>query len=102
MPFFFMLPLWLVCVLLGITFLFFPRLRFLSAHILLGSTIGLLVSFGLSTLALILLPKTAVSGWIVLVGYLAGIAIGGAIGIAIGVLAAKKLNNLVASRKPSN
>jgi hypothetical protein len=102
MPFFFILPLWLVCLLLGIVLLFLPKLRFLSAHILLGSTIGLLLSFGLSTLALILLAKTAVSGWVVLIGYLAGIGFGGAIGIAVGIFAAKKLNGLIASRRLSN
>ena len=97
-----MVPVWMSFVLLGVAVLFLPRFRFLSAHLILSSTLGLVFSFGMSTMALILLPHATANRWIVLLGYLAGIGLGGLIGIVIGTLMANKLNKLISGKKYSN
>jgi hypothetical protein len=103
MPYFFIAPFWLLCIVAGVVLLFLPRLRFLSAYFLLGSTAGLLCSVALSTALLVLLPKilpsAPASGYVLLAGYLGGIGVGGLIGIGLGLLAARKLNLLIARRR---
>ena len=95
MPFFFLLPLWAFCVLVGIGMLFFARLRFLACYVLLGSTGGLLVSFLLS-LALLFFVGKFLAGtklaWLAAVAYLTAIPAGGLVGIAVGGLLAHRLN----------
>jgi hypothetical protein len=95
MPFFFIVPLWIVCIVAGVAFLFSARFRFLSIYILLGSTAGLFLSFLLSLLFLFVAAKlvggTPVA-WIALLAYLAGIPIGGAVGIIGGAILARKIN----------
>ena len=95
MPFFFIVPLWILCVLTGVILLFFKRFRFLSMYLLLSSTGGLLASFLLS-LALLFLTAKFVGGtsvaWLALFAYLAGILLGGAVGIIAGTLLARRFN----------
>jgi hypothetical protein len=102
MPFFFIAPIWLVIVIVGI-FLFISRsLRHLSSYLILASTFGLITSLVISTAILFLVPlafavlglnSPGVLGVIALSGaYLGGIGIGGIIGIISGILLARKIN----------
>ena len=95
MPFFFIVPVWMLVVMVGVALLFSRRLRFLSSYLLLSSTLGLLLSF-LMSLALLLIAgkvfgNTSVA-WIALLAYLAGMFVGGLIGIVAGLFVARKLN----------
>jgi hypothetical protein len=94
-PFFFIVPPWLLFVVAGILLLFSSRLRFLSSYLVLSATLGLFFAFLLS-LAFLLLGAKLVGGtsvaWISLLAYLFGIAAGGAIGIIAGVILARGLN----------
>jgi hypothetical protein len=97
MPFFFILPIWLLCVVVGLALCFFKQFRFLSSYLVLSSTGGLILSFALSTFLLWLGPRflSNASGWaglILIAAYLAGIAIGGFVGIIAGLLAARRIN----------
>jgi hypothetical protein len=95
MLFFFILPVWFLCLIAGFGILLSQRLRFLSAYLLLGSTCGLLLSFVLSLGVLLLTGKflggTSVA-WLALVAYLVGIAIEGTIGVLLGLFLARTLN----------
>jgi hypothetical protein len=96
MPFFLILPLWLLCLVIGGVLCIFKRVRFLSLYVILCSTGGTLVSFILSTLVLVvmprLLPNMAGSGLLVVGMYLLGIGFGGLIGVTAGLFAARKAN----------
>jgi hypothetical protein len=98
MPFFVIVPIWLFCVVVGLALCFFRQFRFLSSYVFLGSTGGLILSFALSTFLLWIGPRlisSSTSGWagvILIVAYLAGIAIGGLVGIIAGFLTARKIN----------
>ena len=103
MPFFFIVPLWLLFVVAGILLLFSSRLRFLSSYLVLGATLGLLFAFLLS-LALLMLGAKLLAGtslaWISLLAYLFGIVVGGAIGVAIGLILARGLNRRLGLAQP--
>jgi hypothetical protein len=94
-PFFFIVPVWLLFVVAGILFLFSSRLRFLSAYMVLSATLGLLFAFLLS-LAFLMLGAKLLGGtsvaWISLLAYLFGIGAGGVIGIVAGLILARGLN----------
>src|SRR5438874_7853807 len=95
MPFFLIVPIWALCVVVGVVLLFSHRFRFLSLYLLLGSTSGLLLLFLLS-LALLFLAGKFLGGspiaWLALVAYLVGLAVGGAGGVAGGLLLARRIN----------
>lgn len=96
MPFFLIVPIWAICIVVGGALLPSRRMRFLSTYILFGSTIGLLISFLLSLAVLFGLSKivggTSVA-WLALVGYVIAIGGGGILGVIIGLFLAKKINN---------
>ena len=98
MPFFFLVPLWILSIIVGAMLLFFARLRFLSSYIFLASTIGIVSAF-LVSLALLALAAKIFGGtsiaWVALLAYLLGIALGGAVGILVGVLLAGALNRRI-------
>jgi hypothetical protein len=95
MPFFFIVPIWVLCVAAGILCLFSSRLRFLSSYLVLGATLGLLSAFLLS-LALLMLGARLLGGtsvaWLALLAYLLGIIVGGVIGAVAGLILARGLN----------
>ena len=95
MPFFFIVPLWLLLLLFGTALVFSRRLRFLTPYIVLGSTIGLMCSVAVSTAVLLLLGRllggTSVA-WLALVAYLVAIVIGGGVGVVAGLLLGQKVN----------
>jgi hypothetical protein len=94
-PFFFIVPIWLLFLVAGILLLFSSRLRFLSSYLVLSATLGLLFAFLLS-LAFLMLGAKLLGGtsvaWISLLAYLFGIVAGGAIGIVAGLILARGLN----------
>ena len=97
MPFFLIVPIWLLCVVAGLGFCFSRQFRFLSFYLVLSSTGGVLLSFALSTLVLWIGPRlvSSASGWaklILIAAYVAGIAIGGLVGMLAGFLIARKIN----------
>lgn len=95
MPFFFIVPLWLLLSVCGTALLFSRRLRFLSPYIVLGSTAGLLCSVAMATVVLWLLGKllggTSVA-WLAFVAYLMAIVVGGGIGVIAGLLLGQEVN----------
>lgn len=109
MPFFFIAPIWLLCVLIGLASLASSRLRFLASYLILGSTFGLLASFVLSTVPLLLVPKAlamvryegSIGGILIVVGYVTGLLTGGLAGIAGGGVIACRLNRRFGLGKPN-
>jgi hypothetical protein len=95
MPFFLILPLWLLCIMVGVGLLFVIRLRFLATHILLVSSGAVFASLVLSTV-LLLVAGRAVGGtrfaFLALVIYLLGILAGGVAGALAGFMVALKVN----------
>jgi hypothetical protein len=105
MPLLFAIPIWLLVVVVGLAFLIWPRLRFLSAYFVLCSTVGLLVSFALSLLVFTAADKVKISseiwgGLAILLIYVAMIGIGAIIGVILGFVAARKVNALFGWRQP--
>jgi hypothetical protein len=94
-PFFFIVPLWLLLLVFGTALVFSRRLRFLTPYIVLGSTIGLMCSVAVSTAVLLLLGRllggTSVA-WLALVAYLVAIVIGGGVGVIAGLLLGQQVN----------
>ena len=109
MPFFFIAPIWLLCVTAGLLMLLSSRLRFLASYVILGSTFGLIVSFLISTATLLLLAKLmaglesdgSLGGIVSILGYLSGIVAGGAVGIVVGALTAHRVNRWAGLSKPN-
>jgi hypothetical protein len=91
MPGLVLIPVWAACIILGIALFFFPRLKFLSARLMLGSTIGVLCSFAVSNITLIVM-STLTTGRLVRIGYYAGLTLGAVIGAIVGVMASWTLN----------
>lgn len=97
MPFFFIVPAWILCVLCGIVFLCFQRFRRMGLYAISISTTATLVSFGLSTALLYLGPRIGtqwMGRWsrIVLMGaYFLVISVGALIGALGGFLFTRKL-----------
>lgn len=101
MPFFFIVPIWAVAVVISVGLLVVKRVRTVGVYLLLASTGGLIFSFALSTAVLMvaarLLNGTSL-GWLALLAYLAMIGVGGVIGAVLGAIAARKLT---ARQRPS-
>ena len=109
MPFFFIAPLWLLCVMIGLLTLASSRYRFLASYLILGSTFGLVASFALSTVALLLAAKLlaavlydgSLAGIVTILGYLVWLVAGALVGIVAGGLTAYRLNRWIGLGKPS-
>ena len=92
MPFFFIVPIWFLCVITGVMLCFFKRSRFLSLYLVLTSTGGAILSLVLSTFLLWLASKLFSNELILIAAYLLSLAVGGVIGVAAGFVAAAKIN----------
>lgn len=96
MPFFFIVPLWIVLVVLAIPLFFIRRLRFLGTQVVVASTLAVLTSFVLSTLILIgvprLVPASRLSGVVLISLYVLSILGGGGAGLLLGIILGHKLN----------
>jgi len=87
MPFFFIAPVWLLCVVAGAIFMLAGRRR-IGCYLTLVSTGAIGISFALSTAVLLLFPRLPFrlpphwSGISFIAAYLAAIALGGIAGAA--------------------
>jgi len=96
MPFFFIVPLWLLTALVGALMVCIRTTRHAGAYVLTMSTFGTILAFALSTAVLFVAPRIAVDppGWfglMVVVAYLAAIPIGGLAGAIAGFLVTRRL-----------
>jgi hypothetical protein len=86
MPFFFILPVWVLCVVIGVALLFFRDLRRIAYFVIAVPTGATLVSFALSTSVLYFAPRVAPEphpqwfGIALIIGYAIAIALGALIG----------------------
>ncbi len=83
MPFFLILSVWVLCLLVGLVFLLFPGLRNFGLYLLLGSTGAVVGSLMLSTAALLAaesVPRGTWGGILIIGGFLAGLLVGGLVG----------------------
>jgi len=109
MAFFFIAPIWFCCVLIGVVTLASKRFRFLATYLIVGSTFGLVASFLLSTVPLMLVPRFlptiryegSLGGIALVAGYIVGLTAGGLVGIVGGALTAYRLNRWLGLNKPS-
>lgn len=97
MPFFFIVPLWFLCVLTGCVLLFFAQLRRIGQFVIAVPTGATGISFLLSTAALFLLPRIMPQpagpwyGIFTVSVYLVGIVAGGLIGAVAAFFVVLKL-----------
>ena len=96
MPFFIIVPLWLLAVLLGAVMICIRTARHAGIYVLTMSTLATVLSFVLSTAVLFVGPRVAADppGWfglIVVAAYLAAIPIGGLTGAIAGFLLTRRL-----------
>lgn len=98
MPFFFIVPVWIFCMVVGLLLCCFKRVRFLSAYLILSSTGGMVLSFTFSTFLLLIAPRlvrNTQSAWVglmLIASYVAAIGFGGLLGVLGSFLAARKMN----------
>jgi hypothetical protein len=96
LPFFFIVPLWLLTVAVGAVMVCIRAARPAGIYVLTMSTLATIVSFLLSTAVLFVGPRITANppewfGLIVVAGYLAAIPIGGLTGAIAGFLITRKL-----------
>lgn len=100
MPFIFIVPIWLLIVLVAIPLFFVRRLRFLGTHIIVASTLGILISFTLSISVLVaggrLLPTSRFNGVLIFGLFVLTLIGGGVVGLAIGIFLAHGINKRLA------
>jgi hypothetical protein len=96
MPFFFIIPVWILCLLAGTTLFCFHRVRDFSMYVLLGSTGFTVFSFLCSTPVLPIAVKSLQlfwhSGLLTIGGYIGALIAGGVFGAVGGLTLACKLN----------
>ena len=98
MPFFFIAPIWLLCVIAGLLTLISRRFRFLASYLILGSTFGFIISILASTASLLIVGKltsllgSSAGAIVVILGFLVGMVGGGVAGILVGGWMAYRLN----------
>jgi hypothetical protein len=96
MPFFLIVPAWILCLLVGAGLFCSPRWRSLSLYVVLGSTGFTVCSFLCSTAVLLVAGKWPQlfwhSGLLAIGGYLGALLAGGAVGAGAGLFLAYKFN----------
>jgi len=103
MPFFFIIPAWILCVVSGIALVCFHRFRRTGLYAIAISTTATVVSLFLSTVVLYVGPRIGLqrlgrwSGIALIGAYLIAIGVGALIGALTGFLCTRKL-----LRTPSN
>lgn len=99
MPFFFILPVWIVCLIAGAALLCARSLRFLASYVLLGSTGFAIGSFAFSTLVLFIAGRSPGfflhSGLLVMGSYIGAVFFGGVCGSLAGLILAWRINERV-------
>jgi len=102
MPLFIVAAIWLLCIVIGIGFLFLSKTRYLSAYLLLGSTFGMVASFALFMFQMTYVDKHITNSVLSLCGYLISPFIGAALGTPVGLFAAFRLNGIITRLRNSN
>jgi hypothetical protein len=100
MVFFLMLPVWFLCVAVGVVLCCFKTSRFLTSYFVLGSTGGIALALALSSLVLWAGPQLLKNAetwakWVLIASYLAGVVLGAIIGGMAGFIAARRVNRLL-------
>jgi hypothetical protein len=100
MPFVFIVPVWLLIVLVAVPFFFWRRVRFLGTHIIVASTLAILISFTLSISVLVagarLLPTSRFNGILIFGLFVLALIGGGVVGLAVGIFLAHSINKRLA------
>src|SRR6266581_2555958 len=96
MPFFLILPLWLLTVAVGLVMVCFRPVRRPGIYVVTVATFATVVSFALSTAVLLVGAQTGANApsWLlfaVVAGYLVAIPIGGLIGALVGFLFTRRV-----------
>ena len=95
MPFMFIVPVWLMIVLAAVPLLFARRLRFLAVHVVVASTLAILVSFTLAIAVLVAggrFPVSRQNGFIIFGLLVLSLIGGGALGLGLGIFVAHRIN----------
>ena len=99
MPFFFIVPLWIIALVIGIALTFSARFRTFGLYVVAVPTGATLISFLLSTAVLFILPRVMPQpsrswyGVFLILMYLGAIGAGGLIGATTGFFVVKKLRS---------
>jgi hypothetical protein len=104
LPLFFLRPIWLVLVIVGVVLLISARFRYLSSYLILGSTGLMMAVVAQSSLEFFwisidkvfhLSGDASFFGGLAMMSYLAGPMIAGCLGVYVGVILARKLNRML-------
>ena len=99
MPFIFIVPVWLVIVLAAAPLLFIRRLRFLAVHIIVGSSMAILMSFTIAIAVLVAggkLPVSRLNGFVIFGAFVLSLIGGGVLGLVLGICLAHRINTHLA------
>jgi hypothetical protein len=99
MPFIFIVPVWLLIVLAAAPLLFVRKLRFLAVHIVMASTMAILISFSLAISVLVAggrLPVLRLNGFLMFGFFALSLVGGGLLGLALGIFLAHRINTRLA------
>jgi hypothetical protein len=99
MPFIFIVPVWLLIVLAAAPLLFVRKLRFLAVHIVMASTMAILISFSLAISVLVAggrLPVSRLNGFLIFGFFALSLVGGGVLGLALGIFLAHRINTRLA------
>ena len=94
MPFFFLAPIWMLLLIAGFVLLISARFGFLSAYLILGSTVGFIAVLILSTVLLLLMLRAG-APLLTVVVYIVSIGVGAVLGVFVGIVLARKLNRVL-------
>ena len=91
MPFIFIVPVWLLIVLAALPLLFVRKLRFLAVHMVMASTMAILISFSLAISVLVAggrLPVSRLNGLLIFCIFALSLVGGGVLGLVLGIFLA--------------
>ena len=95
MPFIFIVPVWLMIVLAAVPLLFVRRLRFLAVHVVMASSLAILISFTLAIAVLLAggrLPVSRHNGFVIFGLFVLSLIGGGVLGLVLGIFLAHRIN----------
>ena len=99
MPFIFIVPVWLLIVLVAVPLLCVRKLRFLAVHIVMASTMAIVISFSLAITVLVAggsLPVSRLNGFLIFGFFVLSLVGGGVLGLVLGIFLAHRINTRLA------
>lgn len=99
MPFIFIIPVWFLIVLAAAPLLFVRKLRFLAVHIVMASTMSILISFSLAISVLVAggkFPVSRFNGFLIFGFFVLSLIGGGVLGLVLGIFLAHRINTRLA------